>query len=460
MPPGDYTLKVIDSGKSFNELTIKVGKVPEFTAGNLIFENAGKGKVKISNPEKGYTYCWYDSNIPDYVPKFPNGKYYGYGITSTDNTFKVTATVIENRGGVFIRDTSKNDFGSWIHLKIYTDGDDHPPFEFSINTSQNGRYAKVLEIQDQETDQIVIDNNYTFKTEKADITWNGIIRDGYMELREDGFLNSTMKLYYSMAYNGREEPLAKGIDFQPQRPGNYYIEAVDLKTGARSVNRTGIAITKNENRGKVKAVAPDKTTSSNLIMWLDANDLDANGEPDGKLFRRGSANGARSKAGNIGFHFFNYFPNKQNGKPVLSWRTIWIQSLSEPINDYQTIIMVRKESDFSSEGTAPWRELDGLIGTGRYGENLFMDSISEYTINGSVWINGNKIDPANAKMPVDFYIASYEFSEVLDKPFKITDGHWEGELTEVLVFDSKLEQKEREAVEEYLYQKWISGVNY
>ena len=62
-------------------------------------------------------------------------------------------------------------------------------------------------------------------------------------------------------------------------------------------------------------------------------------------------------------------------------------------------------------------------------------------------------------MPEEYYIATYEFSEVLDNPFKVTDGHWEGEIAEVLVFDSILSEKERKGVEEYLYRKWISGVD-
>ena len=70
------------------------------------------------------------------------------------------------------------------------------------------------------------------------------------------------------------------------------------------------------------------------------------------------------------------------------------------------------------------------------------------------------MDARLAEMPEDFYVATYEFSGVIDNPFKITDGHWEGELTEVLVFNSRLTKKERRGVEEYLYRKWISGVEY
>ncbi len=439
---------------------IDIGKVPGFTMSGLDFERAGKGKVRISNPSEDYSYYWYEDDIPDYVPKFPNGKFYGSGKKANGEVFKASATVVENRGGVFIKDTAKNDFGSWIHLKVYSNGDNELPVEFEINTSQNGRFDSVLTIKDQKTEKIIYDDNYQFSTENVDIKWNGIIKDGYLEIREVGYLDSQMKLYYSSFYAGSKDALSEGTEFEPKKPGNYYVESCELKSGARSVNRIGVAITEKSKLANGKAIFPGDIKSAGLQMWLDADDLDADGKPDGKLFRRGSANGGKSKVGDLDFHFFNYFPNKQNGKPVLSWRTIWIQGMSKAVNNYQTIIMVRKESDFSSKGTAPWRELDPLIGIGEFGKKLFDDQISASTINGKVWVNGKKVNVREVSMPEEFYIVTYEFSEVINKPFKLTDGHWEGELTEVLVFDSRLTEKERRGVEKYLYRKWISGVSY
>jgi len=456
--PGIYTVKVADADGYIADQDFEIAKVPGFFVSDLEFEESGKGKVRISNPGSDYTYYWYENDIPDYIPRFPNGKFYGSGKKANGDEFKAVATVVENRGGVFIKETAKNDFGSWIYLKVYPDRDDELPVEFSINTSQDGRYASVLIIKDQKTEQIIYDDNYQFSTEDVDITWNGIIRDGYLELSEHGYMDGNIKLYYSSSYDGREEAVGEGRKFEPDKPGNYFVEACDLKTGARSLNRLGVAITEKVQRNDSKTISPDDIKTSDLQMWLDANDLDADGNPDGNLFRRGSANGGKSKSGDMHFHFFNYFPNKQNGKPVLSWQTIWVQRLSEAVNNYQTIIMVRKESDFSSAGTAPWRELDSLIGIGNYGEKLFADDISSSTTNGIVWINGERVDPESATMPEDFYIATYEFSEVINNPFKVTDGHWEGELTEVLVFNSRLSEKERKGVEEYLYRKWISGV--
>ena len=460
LKPGTYTVKITDADGYVKELDFEIGKVPAFYLSDLDFKKAGKGKVRISNPCADYTYFWYEADIPDYVPKFPNGKYYGSGKKANGDEFKAVATVVENRGGIFIKDTTINDFGSWIYLKVYANGDQALPVEFDINTTQNGRFDSVLTVRDYKTSKIIYDDNFQFSTEAADIKWNGIIRDGYLEIREEGYLDSHMKLYYSSFYAGGKDALAQGTEFEPEKPGNYYVEACHLKTGARSVNRVGVAITQKADWHARKAIFPGDIKSSELQMWLDAEDLNADGNPDGKLFRRGSANGGKSKVGDTDFHFFNYFPNRQNGKPVLSWKTIWIQGMSAPVKNYQTIIMVRKESDFASKGTAPWRELDHLIGIGAYGGKLFNDTISPSTLNGNVWVNGVKVNPREAAMPKDFYIATYEFAGVINKSFKVTDGHWEGELTEVLVFNSRLTKKEREGLEEYLYRKWISGVSY
>ena len=59
-------------------------------------------------------------------------------------------------------------------------------------------------------------------------------------------------------------------------------------------------------------------------------------------------------------------------------------------------------------------------------------------------------------MPTDFYVATYEFHEQVSAGISRTDGHWEGQVAEMLVFDGKLSQAERAGIEEYLRRKWIS----
>jgi len=147
LAPGIYTLEVADAEGYIKGLDFEIAKVPGFHVSDLEFENSGKGKVRISNPGSDYTYRWYKNDIPDYVAKFPNGKFYGSGKKANGDEFKAVATVIENRGGVFIKDTSKNDFGSWIYLKVYPNGEDELPVEFETETGQDGRLLLSLQLR-------------------------------------------------------------------------------------------------------------------------------------------------------------------------------------------------------------------------------------------------------------------------------------------------------------------------
>ncbi len=456
--PGSYTVEVSDLNGSLAEKDFVIKRAEAFYVEGLQFRGSGNSRIRISNPDRDYTYLWYIHDIPDYVPQFPSGHFYGTCETDQGEVFKAQATIINNRGGVFIQDTDRNDFGRGIRLSIFTDGEDRPPVVFELQTSQDGRFAEVLRIEDEKTSRIVYDDNFRYDEEEVDITWNGVVEDGYLRLTEEGFLNSTLELSYSSYYDGNEEPVSRGLEFTPSKPGNYYVASQNKATGAISLNRAGVAVTETTDLRRVRPADPSNVRSSNLIMWLDANDLSADGKPDGKLLRRGSANAGRCKAGDIEFHFFNYFPNAQNGKPIASWSTIWVQSLSSAVNNYQTIIMVRRENGFSGVGSSPYRELNSLIGVGSYGENLFHDDLSSHTLNGRVRINSETIDPLDYSMPEGFYIATYEFDSVMDNPFRVTDGHWEGDIAEILVFDSVLSENELERVEEYLYRKWISGV--
>ncbi|MDX2413904.1 MAG: M64 family metallopeptidase [Bacteroidales bacterium] len=200
--PGTYSVEIKDAGDSQAYLEFEIKKAPEFYVKDLKFENAGKRKIRIKNPKSEYSYLWYEEDIPDYVPVFPNGKYYGSGVSATGKEFKAVATVVENRGGVFIKDTAKNNFGSWIHLKVFQNGDNELPLKFSIDTEQEERFSTMLTIKDQKTNKITYDDNFQFSTEEVDITWNGLIRDGYMEIKEKGYLDSNIKLFYSSTYKG------------------------------------------------------------------------------------------------------------------------------------------------------------------------------------------------------------------------------------------------------------------
>lgn len=127
--------------------------------------------------------------------------------------------------------------------------------------------------------------------------------------------------------------------------------------------------------------------------------------------------GWRSRVGDVKFDGFVFYqPNVQNGKGIASWETIWIQNLNKPVSGFQTIIMVRREHDLSSECTAPWRELNDLIGVGRYGETLISEKVSDEIRNGAVYLNGVRVDPFKTPMTKGFYLITYEFPRISKSP--------------------------------------------
>lgn len=59
-----------------------------------------------------------------------------------------------------------------------------------------------------------------------------------------------------------------------------------------------------------------------------------------------------------------------------------------------------------------------------------------------------------------FYMATYVFDEPRKYPLRLRMVTGRGDIEEVLVFDSVLPEDELQSVEKYLYKKWISGAEY
>ncbi|MHC4202563.1 MAG: hypothetical protein ACYSU0_21435, partial [Planctomycetota bacterium] len=339
----------------------------------------------------------------------------------------------------------KNNFGHWIHLMAWLGGPKAAPMIVAVNTRQNGRLAKELRVEGHR---------------HGETTWKGSVADGRLRLEGSGPEGGRFDLLFASHPPEADKPLREGATFSPPRPGNYYVAAQKVDTGAISPGRVGVAVTMGPAPERRTPLAPDKVRGAKLLMWLDASDMDGDGKEDDPPPRRGAVMGWQGKAGGVNFKDFVYYrPNVQNGKGVGGWDTIWIQNLGTAVKGYRTIFMVRREHDYSSAGTAPWRDLNDLIGVGEYGERLFAEKASKAFGEGAVYVNGAKVDPRTAAMPEGFYQATYDFGKKIGRAFRTTDGHWEGALAECLVYDAKLSEAERKGVEEYLRRKWISAVH-
>ena len=288
--------------------------------------------------------------------------------------------------------------------------------------------------------------------------WRASLADGRLTVTGEG--KGRAELLFASHPERPDEPLHVGSTFTPPRPGNYFVAAQDERTGALSTNRVGVAVTMGPGAPSARPLAPDKVEGAKLLMWLDASDMGGNGTEDSPPPRRGAVMGWTGKAEGVNFKDFIYYqPNSQNGRGVASWKTIWIQNLGKPVKGFRTIFMVRREHDYSSAGTSPWRDLNGLIGVGEYGGRLMSEAAAREAAKGAVRVNGSAVDPATARMPKGFYVATYEFAQKIDRAFRTTDGHWEGAIAECLVYDGKLGPEERGRIESYLFRKWISEVH-
>lgn len=241
-------------------------------------------------------------------------------------------------------------------------------------------------------------------------------------------------IWYDVSTGG--EPVHTGIDFVPGEDGYYYVVARKKHEIIESIDPVEI-------QGKT--------------LWMDATDLDGNGEVDQGLtdssayswkFREGGEWGTDS--------WFPYRSKYQNGNGVVDFSTMWFQYLTTSATQMRTVIMVYQESTFSFDKTAPLYGLNEHIPKHSDASQLFSDTTPATTLNGKTFLNGKLVDPLIEDNPMDFIILTVEFAELLDfSPFA-SDENWEGKLGELIVWDVALTDTQIQGVNEFLRKKWLS----
>jgi len=447
IPPGEYQVTVRDANHSRVTKTVRIGSEPGFLLDNVTVTSPDGRCVEIEDPDPAYEYLWFERDHCAQMPRFPHGLYKGACTSASGTEYYSEAYVVQNKAGMSVdpQPKRKNNFGYWINLMIYRDGRHAAATTYEINTLGRDKFDGELKVE--------------FHREK-NVTFTGKAAEGRMSLQAQGDLHGSIELVFASHPDKPDVPLQVGNSFVPSRSANYYVAARKKSTGAVSTNRRGFALTVGPEINAALAIEPDKAKKAKLLLWFDASDMDSDGHEDSDPPRRGAVMDWKDKAAGINFgSFVHYQPYQQNGKGIASWETIWLQWMDKQVSGFQTIIMVRREHDFSSIGTAPWQRLRPYIGIGEYGKRLMSTEAAQGLAQGAVYVNGRKVDPASAPMPKDFYLVSYEFAEKLDVGFNQTDGHWEGAIAECLVYDGKLSEAERQGIERHLSTKWLSAVN-
>ncbi len=246
--------------------------------------------------------------------------------------------------------------------------------------------------------------------------------------------------WYDQAEGGT--PLASGTSFTPPQAGDYYVTQRRTSPFPPPVN-------------------PDVASSANLLLWLDATDMDGDGTPDTHPI--GPYLDWTDRTGNYhlgqGAETF-YKPAVLNGNGVSSWELVWIKFPPTSIQNYQTLMMVYKESSVSFTKSSPFVALNNLIGRHKdISVQMFDDSVSDLTKNGTTYVNSIQVDPFSTPMPTEFYLLTVEFSSTVGTSLNNTEGRWEGTAGEILLYDGLLNTSDREGVQEYLSQKWLSSAH-
>lgn len=255
----------------------------------------------------------------------------------------------------------------------------------------------------------------------------------------------------------RQEPISKGIVFSPEKKGNYYVSARKKSNGSESSNRKGFYYNTHISSTKTNEFIPDQTKTAKLILWLDASDLDGDGQVDNPAPPRDPYKNWREKATGMKGPMLLYKPNQLNNMGTAGFEMVWVTNLEKPVKNFQTIIMVYKESTMSFEGKSPFITLDPYIGRSKnYKNQIFSNSVLSETKDGKTWLNGQAVDPFNHANPMEYCILTVELASSVDREIKTTSGYWEGSLAEMLVYDGVLSDEEREAVEAGLRRKWFS----
>lgn len=398
-------------------------------------------------------------------------------------------------------------------LEIYsvTDAD---PFEHNAlyNDHQNrsalpaGLYRYTVKDGNAEayTDSVYIDYTQSFVAQDLKV-----IQDGLCQVR----IESPDDQFDYVWFPDQEtsEILHQGISFRPRGSGNYYVASVDVGTGSMSSNVRGFAVTIAETPSValiqdtlLRIIEPqanlqyhwydqedcgdplhtgvtfrpidagtyfvsaeevlehvdpiDPNSLPGMIIRMDAADLNGDGVIDVPPPPTSSLYGWQFTNGNAWAdnNWFAFRSNYQNGLGVADFATIWLQRITSPETDYQTILMAYEENPISFPERAPFEGLTDNIPRHSDATQIYSNQAPDRTLNGTTYLNGEIVDPLVTANPMEFCILGTVMTEPSTRDVYYTDTHWEGKIGELILYDRPLSEMEMKGASEFLRKKWIS----
>lgn len=206
-----------------------------------------------------------------------------------------------------------------------------------------------------------------------------------------------------------------------------------------------------------------------LKLWLDATDLDGDGQPNTEtngskvaVWKDKSSNDLNASQADAAKQP-TYLSNGGNGKPVLSFSNSALTAANVDFNAKQIFVVTRFRSSSGSWLALVSRGGDnGQIRRLSNGNSYEMNTRSFTGTNGIFRINGvtttaipvNEYHMVSSRLGTDAnYGGHYQHFHIGNDVGHFAE-HWPGEVCEILVYDGFLSQVNRTNVGKYLSEKW------
>ena len=203
-----------------------------------------------------------------------------------------------------------------------------------------------------------------------------------------------------------------------------------------------------------------------LKLWLDANDLDGDGQADSiandsnVTVWTDKAGGDHNATQSNALNKPTYKTNSLNGKPALRFDgSDWL-AFNE-ISDIRTIFWVvsRDVGAGTNAMLGHSSTYDFHLGGDRFWTN---EHTSNFIKSGATHLRGTEIDGTQTNRPVGAFILSLVTTGNVEANQLIKDrgigSYWKGEIAEMLIYNEALSEVNRKNVGNYLSDKW--GIAY
>jgi hypothetical protein len=208
------------------------------------------------------------------------------------------------------------------------------------------------------------------------------------------------------------------------------------------------------------------------VLWLDANDVDGDGTPEGageSVLSSGrvttwmdKSGGGRNATQSDTTLQATIVSSGLNDLPTVRFDGTDDTYLFAALNDIRTVFWVIKED----VGASDERPLLGDGGTYHFmrGSNGIIwhnQFVSGYISGGTTRLDGSVIDGRTTALPRgDFHRLSLETtgnvgSNQLTKDRTYANRGWDGEIAEIVIYNQQLSDADRQEVADYLYNKWF-----